>query len=104
MVCAAPCGCRGRSSPTWSPTVSMTRPSPERNDSGAALRLMPQETRKATCYLLVGGADGALDVSLQARDGRIGLLSISAPSGFGGMIWKVVAQMLADAPLERDAL
>ncbi len=65
---------------------------------------MPDEMKKTTCYLLVGGADGALDVSLQARDGRIHQLSIVAPSGFGGMIWRVVAQMLLDVPLERDAL
>ncbi len=65
---------------------------------------MGDDLRVTTCYLLVGGADGALDVSLQARDGRIDQLSIVAPSGFGGMIWHVVAQMLVDAPLEREAL
>ena len=65
---------------------------------------MPEETHKATCYLLVGGADGALDVSLRASNGRIAQLGIIAPSGFGGMIWQVVSQMLIDAPLQPDAL
>ncbi len=66
---------------------------------------MPSDTLKtATCYLLVGGADGALDVALRANAGRIAELSIASRSGFGGMIWQVVAQMLSDAPLEADAL
>ena len=53
-----------------------------------------------TCYLLVGGADGALDVALRTREGRIAELKITAPSGFGGMIWQLVGEMLMDAPLE----
>ncbi len=60
--------------------------------------------KTATCYLLVGGADGALDVSLDASNGRIVELDLNAPSGFGGMIWRIVAQMLGDAPLEAEAL
>jgi hypothetical protein len=65
---------------------------------------MPNNLKTATCYLLVGGADGALDVALRAQDGRIAELTLTAPSGFGGMIWQVVAQMLVDAPLETEAL
>ncbi len=41
---------------------------------------------------------------MRASAGRIAELTISAPSGFGGMIWAIVAQMLIDAPLETDAL
>ncbi len=66
--------------------------------------MMPGETRTATCYLLIGGADGAVDVSLRARDGKIVELDLTTPSGFGGMIWRVVAQMLQDAPLETKVL
>ncbi len=66
---------------------------------------MPSDSLKtATCYLLVGGADGALDVALRASEGRIAELSIASHSGFGGMIWGVVAQMLSDAPLQIEAL
>ncbi len=65
---------------------------------------MPNDTKTATCYLLVGGADGALDVALRVQDGKIAELTIRAPSGFGGMIWQIVAQMLVDAPLETEAL
>ncbi|MBI4786400.1 MAG: hypothetical protein HY782_05070 [Chloroflexi bacterium] len=62
------------------------------------------ELKTTTCYLLVGGADGALDVALRASDGKIAELSIASKSGFGGMIWQIVAQMLTGAPLETDAL
>ncbi len=66
---------------------------------------MPSDgLRTAACYLLVGGADGALDVALRENGGRIAELSIVSRSGFGGMIWQVVAQMLTGAPLEADAL
>ncbi len=66
---------------------------------------MPSDSLKtATCYLLVGGADGALDVALRASEGRIAELIIASRSGFGGMIWGVVAQMLSDAPLQIEAL
>jgi hypothetical protein len=65
---------------------------------------MSDDLKTATCYLLVGGADGALDLALRAREGRIAELTIQAPSGFGGMIWQIVAQMLVDAPLETEAL
>ncbi len=41
---------------------------------------------------------------MRASAGRIAELTISAPAGFGGMIWAIVAQMLIDAPLETDAL
>ncbi len=62
------------------------------------------QTKKTTCYLLVGGADGALDISLRASQGRIAELEIASNTGFGGWIWKVVAQMLIDTPLETEAL
>ncbi len=65
---------------------------------------MPNGLRTDTCYLLVGGADGALKVTVRADAGRIAELSIVAPSGFGGMIWRIVAQMLTDAPLDGQAL
>ncbi len=66
---------------------------------------MPSDgLRTATCYLLVGGADGALEVALRTSEGRIAELSIASRSGFGGMIWQVVAQMLTGAPLEANAL
>ncbi len=65
---------------------------------------MPNDLKTTTCYLLIGGADGALDVGLRAQDGKIAELTLAAPSGFGGMIWQVVAQMLVDAPLETEAL
>ncbi len=62
------------------------------------------EERTDTCYLLIGGSDGALDVTLRAADGKIAALKIESKTGFGGMIWQVVAQMLIDAPLEPTAL
>ncbi len=62
------------------------------------------QTRTATCYLLVGGADGRLEVGLDLNEDRVAGLTITAPSGFGGMIWPIVAQMLVDAPLEIEAL
>lgn len=65
---------------------------------------MPNDLKTATCYLLVGGADGELDVALRAQDGRIAELTLTAPSGFGGMIWQIVAQMLLDTPLQTAAL
>ncbi len=65
---------------------------------------MSTEAKTTTCYLLVGGADGALNVSMRPSAGRIAELAITAPSGFGGMIWAIVAQMLIDAPLETEAL
>lgn len=65
---------------------------------------MANEFKTDTCYLLVGGADGALNVTLRPDDGRIAELSIVAPSGFGGMIWKIVARMLTDAPLDPQVL
>ena len=65
---------------------------------------MTDELKTTTCYLLIGGADGALHVGLRASDGKIAELSIASKTGFGGMIWQVVAQMLKDAPLETEAL
>ncbi len=65
---------------------------------------MPNDLKTATCYLLVGGADGALDVALRTQDGKIAELTLTAPSGFGGMIWQIVAQMLVGAPLTTEAL
>ncbi len=65
---------------------------------------MPNDLKTARCYLLVGGADGALDVAVRVQDGRIAELTLKAPSGFGGMIWPIVAQMLVDAPLEPESL
>lgn len=63
-----------------------------------------QEERTDTCYLLVGGADGALGIKLRAADGKVAALDIESTTGFGGMIWRVVAQMLLDAPLTAEAL
>ncbi len=63
-----------------------------------------EAAQKANCYLLIGGADGMLEVGLRASEGRIAELEIAAPSGFGGMIWSIVAQMLTDAPLQAEAL
>lgn len=65
---------------------------------------MPDEAKTATCFLLIGGADGALDVTLRAADGKIAALQLESKTGFGGMIWQVVAQMLLDAPLTTEAL
>lgn len=65
---------------------------------------MIDQARTETCYLLVGGADGALDVTLRAAEGKVAALKIESKTGFGGMIWQVVAQMLIDAPLETTAL
>ncbi len=65
---------------------------------------MSDEFKTATCFLLVGGADGALDVTLRAADGKIATLKIESKTGFGGMIWRIVAQMLLDAPLTTEAL
>ncbi len=65
---------------------------------------MSDEFKTATCFLLVGGADGALDVTLRAADGKIAALKIESKTGFGGMIWRIVAQMLLDAPLTTEAL
>ena len=62
------------------------------------------EERTDTCYLLVGGSDGALNVTLRADDGKVAALQIESKTGFGGMIWRVVAQMLIDAPLTTEAL
>ncbi len=66
--------------------------------------MMSSDLKTTTCYLLIGGADGALDVGLRAQDGKIAELTIQAPSGFGGMIWDIVAQMLVGASLNRQAL
>ena len=62
------------------------------------------EERTDTCYLLVGGSDGVLNVTLRADDGKVAALQIESKTGFGGMIWRVVAQMLIDAPLTTEAL
>ena len=45
-----------------------------------------------------------MDVTLRAADGKIAALKIESKTGFGGVIWRVVAQMLMDAPLEEGAL
>ncbi len=68
------------------------------------MRAELNEIKHETCYLLVGGADGALDVALRADEGRIAELIIHAKTGFGGMIWKMVAQMLGGAPLAEAEL
>ena len=65
---------------------------------------MSDDIKRTTCYLLVGGSDGALDVTLRAAEGRVAALKIESQTGFGGMIWQVIAQMLIDAPLEPTAL
>ena len=62
------------------------------------------EERTDTCYLLVGGSDGALNVTLRAAGGKVAALEIESKTGFGGMLWRVVAQMLIDAPLTTEAL
>lgn len=65
---------------------------------------MSDETKTATCYLLIGGSDGALDVTLRAKAQKIAALTIASKSGFGGMVWQIVAQMLTDAPLDPEEL
>ncbi len=65
---------------------------------------MPNETKTTICYLLIGDADGALDVTMRAQDGKIAELNIQPQEGFGGMVWRVIAQMFIDAPLEFHAL
>jgi hypothetical protein len=62
------------------------------------------EIKTTTCYLLIGDANGALDVAMRAQNGKITELSIQPQSGFGEMVWRIVAQMLIDAPLEFHAL
>jgi hypothetical protein len=63
-----------------------------------------REEKSDTCYLLIGGADGALDVTLLAAEGKVAALKIAPKTGFGGMIWLIIAQMLIGVPLEKTAL
>ncbi len=65
---------------------------------------MTNETKHETCYLLLGGADGALNLTLRADEGRIVALTIESKSGFGGMIWQIISQMLTGAPVVKEEL
>ncbi|MDE3091081.1 MAG: hypothetical protein KGJ80_17035 [Chloroflexota bacterium] len=74
------------------------------NHPTTQLSNMSDEFKSATCYLLLGGADGALDVTLRSEEGKIAELNIQSKSGFGGMVWELLAKMLVGAPLEKTAL
>jgi lipoate---protein ligase len=58
----------------------------------------------ATCYLLIGGSEGALHISARLHDDVIDGLVIEPQGGFGGRVWEFVASGLVGAPVEADAL
>lgn len=56
------------------------------------------------CYLLVGGSDGALDVSARVHSHKIDGLAIEAPGGFGGRVWEMLASALVGLPAEFEVI
>lgn len=58
----------------------------------------------ATCYLLIGGSEGELSVSVRVRDGIIDGITIAPRGGFGGRVWQILASALAGVPLDYEAV
>lgn len=58
----------------------------------------------ASCYLLIGGSEGKLNVSIRRRGSLIDAIVIEPESGFGGRIWDVVGSALVGLPMEHQRI
>jgi lipoate-protein ligase A len=58
----------------------------------------------ATCFLLIGGSQGELNISVRVRDQTIDAIAIEPEGGFGGRIWEVIASALVGLPLSAESV
>ncbi len=58
----------------------------------------------ASCYVLVGGSDGLVNITARTKHNVIDALVLEPRDTFGGWVWSVLADSFVGLPLERDAL
>ena len=58
----------------------------------------------ATCYLLIGGSEGELNISARVHGQMLDAIAIEPQGGFGGRIWEVVASALVGVPMEYETV